>query len=62
MPIKGESGIVISQLRADRDRLQETIEKIRAEIKEETRFCPLSLIEGLERALEIIDKYTAEKE
>jgi hypothetical protein len=52
--------IVISQLRADRDRLQDAIEKIRAEIKEESRFCPLT--EGLERALEIIDKYTAEKE
>lgn len=38
----------------------EVLDKIRAEIKEESRFCPLT--EGLERALEIIDKYTAEKE
>ena len=36
------------------------IDKIRAEIKEESRFCPLT--EGLERALEIIDKYKAESE
>jgi hypothetical protein len=36
------------------------IDKIRAEIKEESRFCPLT--EGLERALEIIDKYNAESE
>lgn len=38
----------------------EVLDKIRAEIKEESRFCPLT--EGLERALEIIDKYTAESE
>ena len=36
------------------------IDKIRAEIKEESRFCPLT--EGLERALEIIDKYRTESE
>lgn len=36
------------------------IEDIKAEIKEESRFCPLT--EGLERALEIIDKYKAERE
>ena len=42
------------------DRLVGVIDKIKAEIKEESRFCPLT--EGLERALEIIDKYTAEKE
>ena len=42
------------------DRLVGAIEKIRAEIKEESRFCPLT--EGLERALEIIDKYKAESE
>lgn len=36
------------------------IENIKAEIEEESRFCPLT--EGLERALEIIDKYTEEKE
>lgn len=38
----------------------DVLDKIRAEIKEESKFCPLT--EGLERALEIIDKYTAEKE
>lgn len=38
----------------------EVLDKIRAEIKEESRFCPLT--EGLERALEIIDKYMAESE
>lgn len=36
------------------------IEDIKAEIQEESRFCPLT--EGLERALEIIDKCIAEKE
>jgi len=39
---------------------ESVLDKIRAEIKEELRFCPLT--EGLERALEIIDKYKAEKE
>ena len=39
---------------------EKVLDKIRAEIKEESRFCPLT--EGLERALEIINKYTAEKE
>ena len=38
----------------------DVLDKIRAEIKEESRFCPLT--EGLERAIEIIDKYTAESE
>jgi hypothetical protein len=38
----------------------DVLDKIRAEIKEESRFCPLT--EGLERALEIIDKHTAESE
>ena len=36
----------------------EILDKIKAEIKEELRFCPLT--EGLERALEIIDKYAEE--
>ena len=36
------------------------LDKIRAEIREELKFCPLK--EGLECALEIIDKYTAESE
>ena len=38
----------------------DVLDKIRAEIKEESRFCPLT--EGLERAIEIIDKYKAESE
>ena len=38
---------------------ESVLDKIRAEIKEESRFCPLT--EGLERALEIIDKCTAER-
>lgn len=38
----------------------DVLDKIRAEIKEESKFCPLT--EGLERALEIIDKHTAESE
>jgi hypothetical protein len=37
----------------------DVLDKIRAEIKEESKFCPLT--EGLERALEIIDKYTKER-
>ena len=37
----------------------DVLDKIRAEIKEESRFCPLT--EGLERAIEIIDKYKAER-
>ena len=38
----------------------DVLDKIRAEIKEESRFCPLT--EGLERALEIIDKCMTESE
>ena len=41
-----------------KDDMLSVIEDIKAEIKEESRFCPLT--EGLERALELIDKYIAE--
>ena len=39
---------------------EKVLDKIKAEIKEESKFCPLT--EGLERALEIIDKYKVESE
>ena len=42
------------------DEINAVLDKIKAEIKEESKFCPLT--EGLERALEIIDKYKAESE
>ena len=60
--------IVISQLRADRDRLQDAIEKIRAEIEEQKEcrcfddddMCIYRT--GLDDALYIIGKYKAESE
>lgn len=55
--------IVISQLRADRDRLQEAIEKIRGEIIETFESSECAEESGcLNQILEIIDKYTAESE
>ena len=53
MTLEDKAEIVISQLREDRDRLQNIIEQIRAEIMSK---------DGLEEALEIIDKYKAESE
>ena len=58
--------IIVSDLCRDTANLLETLkeepvlDKIKAEIKEELRFCPFT--EGLERALEIIDKHKAESE
>jgi hypothetical protein len=58
-----KAGIVISQLRADRDRLADTIDKIRAEIAEHADRLRDSLYgDGLRHALEIIDKYSVESE
>lgn len=51
MTFENKAEIVISQLREDRDRLQKIIEQIRAEIMSK---------DGLEEALEIIDKYRTE--
>lgn len=53
--------IIISQLRADRDRLLDVLEKIRAEIeqtaKDYDKFDDYRRVRGLWIALEIIDKY-----
>lgn len=55
--------IVISQLRADRDRLQDAIEKIRGEIIETFESSECAEESGcLNQILEIIDKHTAESE
>ena len=70
MTLEDKAEIVISQLREDRDRLQNIIEQIRAEI-EEYKSRQLTLAIGvndlekgkqiaLEYVLEIIDKYKAE--
>ena len=70
MTLEDKAKIVISQLREDRDRLQNIIEQIRAEI-EEYKSRQLTLAIGvndlekgkqiaLEYVLEIIDKYKAE--
>lgn len=52
MTLEDKAEVVISQLRADRDRLQKIIEQIRAEIMSK---------DGLEEALEIIDKHIAKE-
>lgn len=60
MTYEEKSGIVISQLRADRDRLQDALDKIRAELIKWIDM-PGGSYEydaGLKRALTIIDKYT----
>ena len=65
MTFEDKASIVISQLREDRDRLQNIIDKIRAEIDEQyDRVHPynISCAEGLEMALEIIEKYKSESE
>ena len=58
--------IVISQLRADRDRLQDAFDKIRSEIERERSFQraidEYDIATGLRKALEILDKYNAEAE
>ena len=63
---KKRAEVVISMLRADRNRLEEAIEKIRAEIeqtaKDHDKFDDYRRVRGLWIALEIIDKYTAESE
>ena len=59
MTYEEKAGIVISQLRADRDRLQDAVDKIRAELLKWIDM-PGGSYEydaGLKRALTIIDKY-----
>ena len=69
MTIEKKAEIVISQLRADRDRLQEMLDKIRAEIKQlstsrctETHRIYIDTDDFKENVLAIIDKYKAESE
>ena len=55
--------IVISQLRADRDRLQDALDKIRKEIKEHADRLEDSLYgDGMRHCIDIIDKYKVESE
>ena len=65
MTYEEKSGIVISQLRADRDRLQKALDKMRAEIKAAShgkRY--VGRLDGkteevllMDEVMEIIDKY-----
>jgi hypothetical protein len=65
MTYEEKSGIVISQLREDRDRLQEALDKIKAEIKAAShgkRY--VGRVDGkteevllMDEVMEIIDKY-----
>ena len=61
MTLEDKAEIVISQLREDRDRLQNIIEQIRAEIKALTDGAEPELIRNVD-VLAIIDKYKAESE
>jgi hypothetical protein len=67
MTYEEKSGIVIAQLRADRDRLQKALDKIKAEIEalNPVDYVSMSSYEGHKGAsdmkddvLRIIDKYT----
>ena len=71
MTYEEKSAIVISQLRADRDRLQEALDKIRAETEalNPVDYVSMSSYEGHKGAsdmkddvLRIIDKYTESEE
>ena len=59
MTFDDKAVIVISQLRADRDRLQNAIDKIRAEIAEykDDKIIHAEQNEMIDIALEIIDKH-----
>lgn len=64
MTYEEKSEIVIRQLREDRDRLQNAIEQIRAEIERLHYHPKLDFIkndEVVEMALEVIDKYREEQ-
>ena len=68
MTYEEKSAVVIQQLREDRDRLLNAIDKIRAEIEEQKHercFDEDNMIvyrTGLDDALEIIDKYIKNEE
>ena len=68
MTYEEKSEIVIRQLREDRDRLQNAIDGIRAEIDvarfidKDTKLCKNANASGLEVALQIIDKYRGESD
>ena len=59
MTFEDKTVIVISQLRADRDRLQNAIDKIRAEIAEykDDKIIHAETNEMIDIVLEIIDRY-----
>ena len=59
MTFEDKTVIVISQLRADRDRLQNAIDKIRAEIAEykDDKIIHAERNEMIDIVLEIIDKH-----
>ncbi len=68
-----KSEVVISQLRADRDRLEDVIEKMKAEIKQvksimneeiinHDRKDLINFVNGLNQSLAIIDTHTKESE
>lgn len=61
MTFEDKAKVVIAQLRADRDRLDKTLNDIKAEIEQEYKVESAHPYgQGLRRALEIIDKHTAE--
>lgn len=61
MTFEDKAKVVIAQLRSDRDRLQWALDKIRSEIEQEYKVESAHPYgQGLRRALEIIDKHTAE--
>lgn len=68
MTFEEKAEVVISQLRADRDRLQNIIKQIRAEIEELIEELDIDddyqrgVSLGLENSLEIIDKHKTEIE
>lgn len=63
MTFEEKAEVVISQLRTDRDRLQNIIEQIRAEIEQEYKVeSEHPYGQGLRRALDIINKYKVESE
>lgn len=62
MTIDKKAEIVISQLRADRNRLQEALDKIEAEIMDTGAYeqeinGKTEFLKGINYCLEIIDKY-----
>ena len=64
MTFEDKAVIVISQLRADRDRLQNAIDKIRTEISEykDDKIIHAERNEMIDIVLDVIDKYKAESD